>query len=59
MPSLEEVRIECLKLAHAHSREATQVIERAKIYEGYVVGAAAKGKTLGLPGKTGNSQSPK
>lgn len=32
----DELRLECLKLAHTHGREPAQVIERAKAYEAYL-----------------------
>lgn len=35
------VRLECLKLAHAHGRETKDVLDRAKEYEGYVTGQSA------------------
>lgn len=49
----EEIRIECLKLAHRHDREPAQVVETAKAYEGFVTGDQPKQDTsrpkLGLP----------
>lgn len=51
----EEIRIECLKLAHRHDREPAQVVENAKVYEDYISGARLKqdsGRaTLGLSNK--------
>lgn len=32
----EEIRIECLKLAHRHDREPAQVVETAQVYERFV-----------------------
>jgi hypothetical protein len=32
----DELRLECLKLAHAHGREPQEVVARAKEYEAYV-----------------------
>ena len=55
--TLEEIRIECLKLAHRHDREAAQVVEHAKVYEKFVAGDSIpevkQGRpTLGLPNKS-------
>ena len=36
METRHAIRLECLKLAHTHGREAPEVIARAKAYEGYV-----------------------
>ena len=56
MLSPEEIRLECLKLAHAHGRMPEEVTGRAEVYEKFVVGPEPKGdKTLRLPGKAGNS----
>lgn len=48
----DEVRLECLKLAHTHGREAVEVIARARNYESFVTESVEiEGKlkgTLGL-----------
>lgn len=36
MVTKTEIRLECLKLAHAQGREPSQVVERAREYENYV-----------------------
>lgn len=33
----DEIRLECLKLAHAQGREIPKVIERAQAYEEYIL----------------------
>jgi len=57
----EEIRIECLKIAHAHGRSNAEVVERARAFEQYVVGENAKAPPgniaaqrppLGLPSKS-------
>ena len=68
MLTKSDIRLECLKLAHAHGREAPQVIERAKAYEAYVTEdfKAAESKpeepngkkaTIKANGKAGNLES--
>lgn len=34
----DELRLECLKLAHTHGRDPDQVIDRAEKYEAFVAG---------------------
>lgn len=34
----DEIRLECLKLAHRHDRKADDVVAHAREYERYVVG---------------------
>jgi len=53
----EEIRIECLKIAHAHGRSNAEVVERARVFEQYVAGDGAKTPAaqrppLGLPSKS-------
>jgi hypothetical protein len=33
-----EIKLECLKLAHTHGRTSAEAIERAKVYESYILG---------------------
>ena len=44
-----EIRLECLKLAHAHGREIASVLERAKAYEDYLTGSTTNEVQLELP----------
>lgn len=39
----DEIRLECLKLAHRHDRAAEVVVTHAKEYEDYVLGGADDG----------------
>ena len=32
----EDIRLECIKIAYAHSRDATEAVGRAKILENYI-----------------------
>lgn len=34
----DEIRLELIKIAHTHGRSSAEAVERAKIYETYVVG---------------------
>jgi hypothetical protein len=48
----EEIRFECLKLAHRHDWDASQVTAKAHAYELFVRGPdkqAGQAATLGLP----------
>lgn len=40
-----QLRLECLKLAHVNGRSEAEVISRAKVYEGYVLGDKANEKS--------------
>lgn len=46
----QEIRLECLKLAHRNDRLAAQVVEHAKVYEAYAIGPKPEtpNKTLTL-----------
>lgn len=35
----KDIRLECLKVAHRFDHEAQSVIDRAKAFESYVIGA--------------------
>jgi hypothetical protein len=39
MTNVAQMRIECLKLAHRSDLPPNQVVDRAKMYEEYVLGA--------------------
>lgn len=52
----EQIRLECLKLAHRHDREPAQVVARAEEYERYVSSPlpAPEPPRRGRPRKAGN-----
>lgn len=58
----EEIRIECLKLAHRHDRESAHVVATASEYEKFVTGDSSKQdapagrQKLGLPKPTPRSK---
>ena len=48
----DEIRLECLKLAHAQGRDVPQVLERAAQYTEFVRGSVSGNTKLTLPEKT-------
>ena len=40
MTDVAHVRIECLKLAHRFDLPPAEVVDRAKMYENYIIGTA-------------------
>jgi len=49
----EQIRLECLKLAHRHDHTAEMVVDRAKVFERYVQESQAPAKA-GRPTKAIN-----
>lgn len=59
----EEMRIECLRIAHSHGLSNEQVVERAKAFESFIKGdakvSASAPATLSMPRKTDKYDHPK
>jgi len=55
----DEIRLECLKLAHMRELQVTDAIERAKVYEGFVVGALNENKSTSEKGEIPKGSKPK
>ena len=49
----EQIRLECLKLAHRHDHTADMVVDRAKVFERYIQESQAPAKA-GRPTKAIN-----
>jgi hypothetical protein len=50
----EQIRLECLKLAHRHDHTAEMVVDRAKVFERYVQDSQAADRKVGRPTKATN-----
>jgi hypothetical protein len=49
IPTLEFLRLECLRLAHRHDFPAGTVIDRAREFEKFVVGTTAPSRPVTAP----------
>jgi hypothetical protein len=61
--TIEEIRIECLRIAHSHGLSNEQAVERAQVFENFVTGGTGKSvpaqATLSVPRKAEKDVSPK